>query len=234
MAGLLIFHCVARWQDFLREFGSACQAAYQAAAQEDAVPRMPIAVYDTFTVSSHVAAFMRTIIPGLEHSWPELDVGSVLSARTVLLNEVYEWLEYASSGLRVSLFELISMAERELRDSHFLHSLPAVREFDPAPDITVEEIPLTVAVPVALASVMIMARDGIYIDDDDEDDNLCPTLGEALPIFDNLRTCLLFDGMLHGRARVWGNEHDLELDTLYHQLADAVLNLRVAGSREVD
>eukprot|EP00775_Hariotina_reticulata_P009856 gene9856-biopygen11780 len=237
MAGFLIFHCVGRWQELLRAVGIMCQNAFNAAAQDDAVPRVPLAVYDTFTVDSHAAVLMRTIIPDLEQSWAELDADSVRLARIVLLNEVYEWLQYASRGLRVSLSELISMAQNELRDYHFLHSLPAVHAFNPEPDVTVEDLPLTVAVPVALASTMIMARDGIYADSDDDDDDtddFCPSMGEAQAIFDNLRTCLLFDGMLRGRARVWGTQHDLQLDQQRRELADAVLSLQLAGLRQVD
>lgn len=194
----------------------------------------PAGLYEIMPVSFDVAVFMQALLPSsLGAVWQGFDRHYMSGARESLRLEVYQWLGSLVGPLFDNVFELVNEAETELRRQHFLSLLPAVRGFEPKADSIVADLPLDVAVPVALACIMLLARSDVNFDNF-VDDEVAVTMDDARCVYDHLRACFTFDGMLHRRASIWSSEQQAELEQLRRTLAEAICSLQTAAGRSVD
>lgn len=227
--------CPERWLRELRTFNHHCCDAYVAAAQDSAGPRLVATVYAGMPVGVVSAVFMQSLLPVLRTAWPQLDAAAVRWHSTVLSCEVQNWLQHVLDSMRLDMAGLIHSCREALQQRGLWHLIPALRDLTaPAAGYELDDLEPHVALPLALGSVMALAEAGIQqYDDDDDDGYYVPTADTATAIADNMRTCFLFDGLLTGRAHVWGSEQDLQLEAERRLLVEAVQSLQSAAAAPV-
>jgi len=228
--------CPERWLRELRTFNHHCCDAYVAAVQDSAVPRLVATVYAGMPVGVVSAVFMQSLLPALSTAWPQLDAAAVRRHSTILSCEVQHWLQYVLDRMRLDVAGLIRSCREALQRRGLWRLIPALRDLAaPAAGYELDDLEPHVALPLALGSIMVLADAGIqqYDDDDDDGDYYVPSADTATAIADNMRTCFLFDGLLTGRARVWGSEQDLQLEAERRLLVEAVQSLQSAAAAPV-
>jgi hypothetical protein len=225
MAGLLVNDATENWTNIMATLTRSCFEQLVRRSMVQAAPVTVAGFYQSLFLAPRDIVMLHALFLELEHSMriPQRAFDLCVSFHGAT---ACEYLEYVCLSLEWPLDRCLSRAVAILQQHQLLQCIPALQSFDVGAMSSFEQLqslPLSIVVPLALASVQLLA-------DSDVDDDWVPTLHEASEILQRMRECFSVYLLLTQQAQVWASQHDLDLELVRQNLVTAVHDLRAAGA----
>jgi hypothetical protein len=180
MAGILVNDATDNWRAILATLTRSCFEQLVRRSMVQAAPVTVAGFYQSLLLAPRDIVMLHALLPELEQS---MRIPQRVHDRCVAFHGATAcgYLEYVSLSLELPLDRCLGKVVTILQQHQLLQCIPALQNFEVGAMSSFEQLqslPLSIVVPLALASVQLLAESDVD-DVDDEDDDSLPTLHDG-------------------------------------------------------